>query len=209
MATTQTNADLDENHAVNVHIVGCVFTGIAIATVGLKITARQMVKRLGWDDFFIIFSLGLSVIAAAFVSYLVTLGLGHHNATPIADHGMERVNLTAKLQFVTLATLNAINTKAGSFSSPNIIAMLINNLLDPNPLRAHFLMGMTIMYHLRHDQRLPHLPLQCTPTAALWDHTIMGSCWPESVFNKFRLGHRVLEHGLKYDAVSTREVKEK
>ncbi|KAL4860768.1 hypothetical protein BDV12DRAFT_191507 [Aspergillus spectabilis] len=120
MATTQTNADLDENHAVNVHVVGCVFTGLAIATVWLKITARQMVKRLGWDDFFIIFSLGLNVIAAAFVSYSVTLGPGRHTATPIADHG---------------------------------IVFLIF--------------------------------LQCTPTAALWDHTIKGSCWPESIFNKF------------------------
>jgi hypothetical protein len=50
------DVELSESRAVEVNVVGWVFTGIAIATVGLKLTARQMVKRLGWDDFFIFFS---------------------------------------------------------------------------------------------------------------------------------------------------------
>jgi hypothetical protein len=27
--------------------------------------------------------------------------------------------------------------------------------------------------------------VQCKPTAALWDHSIQGDCWPESIFYDF------------------------
>lgn len=56
MAGLKTDVDFSESRAVEVNVVGWVFTGIAIATVGLKVTARHMVRRLGWDDFFIFFS---------------------------------------------------------------------------------------------------------------------------------------------------------
>lgn len=43
---------------------------------------------------------GLSIIAAALVSYAVTLGLGRHTAAVLAEHGMERVTQTAKWQIL-------------------------------------------------------------------------------------------------------------
>jgi hypothetical protein len=43
--------------AVEVNVVAWVFTGIAIATIGLKLAAGQIVNRVGWDDFSIFFSL--------------------------------------------------------------------------------------------------------------------------------------------------------
>jgi hypothetical protein len=42
----------------------------------------------------------LSIIAAAFVSYSVTLGLGRHTAAVIAEHGQERLALTAYWQIL-------------------------------------------------------------------------------------------------------------
>lgn len=56
MSGLKTDVDFSESRAVKVNVVGWVFTGFAIATVGLKVTARHMVRRLGWDDFFIFFS---------------------------------------------------------------------------------------------------------------------------------------------------------
>lgn len=47
---------------------------------------------------------GLSIIAAALVSYAVTLGLGRHTAAVMAEHGMERVSLTAKWQILGYRT---------------------------------------------------------------------------------------------------------
>lgn len=58
MATLNTNVDFSESRAAEIHIIGWVFTGIAIVTVLLKLFSRvKVVKKAGWDDFFIFFSL--------------------------------------------------------------------------------------------------------------------------------------------------------
>lgn len=52
------DVDFNDTREVEINVVGWVFTGIAIATVGLKLFARgYMAKNLGWDDFFIVFSI--------------------------------------------------------------------------------------------------------------------------------------------------------
>ncbi|KAL4807932.1 hypothetical protein BDV18DRAFT_159141 [Aspergillus unguis] len=172
--------DLNESRQTEVHVVGWVFTGIAIGTVALKVTARHMVHRLGWDDFFIFFSLGLSIIAAALVSYSVTLGLGRHTAAVIRDYGTDRVAMTSKWQIL------GYPFNIGSYSFPNIsISILINNLLDPNPLRSRLLLGMSILQVIVAMVSVFLIFLQCTPTAALWDHTIDGTCWDQAIFYDF------------------------
>lgn len=61
-----TTVDLTESRAVEINVVAWVFTGIAIVTVVLKLFARsQITKQLGWDDFFIFFSL----VGTCFVSF--------------------------------------------------------------------------------------------------------------------------------------------
>lgn len=53
-----TDVDFSESRSVEINVVGWVFTGIAIAAVGLKLFTRgHIVKKLGWDDFFIFFSM--------------------------------------------------------------------------------------------------------------------------------------------------------
>ncbi|KAL3429517.1 hypothetical protein BDV09DRAFT_190045 [Aspergillus tetrazonus] len=175
------DVDFSQSRQTEVHLVGWVFTGIAIATVGLKVTARHMLHRLGWDDFFIFFSLALSIIAAALVSYSVTLGLGRHTAAVVAEHGMERVSTASRWQIL------GYPFNIGSFSFPNIsIAILINNLLDPNPVRARLLLGMSIMQVVFAMVSIFLVFLQCKPTAALWDHTITdATCWDQAVFYDF------------------------
>ena len=49
---------MTESRAAQVIAIAWVFTGIAVATVALKLFARaHVVKVVGWDDFFIFFSL--------------------------------------------------------------------------------------------------------------------------------------------------------
>ncbi|KAL3477296.1 hypothetical protein BJX99DRAFT_226347 [Aspergillus californicus] len=176
----KTDVDFSESRAVEINVVGWVFTGTAIAAVALKIAARQMTKRLGWDDFFIFFSLGLSIIAAALVSHSVTLGLGRHTAAVIAEHGPDRVTQASYWQVL------GYPFNIGSFSFPNIsIAILINNLLDPNPLRARLLIGMTVMQVVFAMVSVFLVFLQCTPTAGVWNHTIESSCWDQAIFYDF------------------------
>lgn len=57
MASFNTNVDHSENRATNMNVIGWFFTGVAIATVSLKLFARIGSKRFGWDDFFIFLSM--------------------------------------------------------------------------------------------------------------------------------------------------------
>jgi hypothetical protein len=53
-----TIVDLDENRQDEVLVVAWVTTGVAIITVAVKLFTRaQIVKVIGWDDVFIVFSL--------------------------------------------------------------------------------------------------------------------------------------------------------
>jgi hypothetical protein len=53
-----TIVDLHENRQNEVLVVAWVTTGAAILTVAIKLFARaQIVKVIGWDDVFIVFSL--------------------------------------------------------------------------------------------------------------------------------------------------------
>lgn len=58
MTTFDTNVDYSETRGPEVNIVAWVFTGLAIFAVFLRLYARvNVVKKVGWDDFFIVFSL--------------------------------------------------------------------------------------------------------------------------------------------------------
>jgi hypothetical protein len=53
-----TAAQLQESRGTQVNVIAWVFTGIAIATVFLKLFTRsQITKKMGWDDVLIFFSL--------------------------------------------------------------------------------------------------------------------------------------------------------
>ncbi|KAB8272860.1 hypothetical protein BDV30DRAFT_227064 [Aspergillus minisclerotigenes] len=180
MATFDTDVDFSESRAVEINVVGWVFTGVAIAAVSLKVFSRMESKRAGWDDVLIFFSLGLSIIATAFVSYSVTLGLGRHTAAVIAEHGMERYVQTAYWQIL------GFPFNIGAFSFPNIsIAILIVHLLDPNPLRARLLYAMVIFQVILAMISVFIVFFQCNPPAILWDHSVEGTCWSPDVFDDF------------------------
>jgi hypothetical protein len=56
MASTAMN--MNDQRSTEVIVIAWVFTGIATATVAMKIFARaHITKQLGWDDFFIFFSM--------------------------------------------------------------------------------------------------------------------------------------------------------
>ncbi|PWY85893.1 hypothetical protein BO70DRAFT_360754 [Aspergillus heteromorphus CBS 117.55] len=181
MATIDTDVDFSESRATEINVLGWVFTGTATATVFLKLLARgHVAKDLGWDDFFILFSLTLSVIAAGIVSHSVFLGLGRHTAAVIAEHGMEGFEMASKWHVL------AFPFNIASFSFPNIaIAILVSRLLDPNPLRTRCLYAMVALQVVFAMVSIILLFLQCKPTQMLWKPSIEGKCWDESVFNAY------------------------
>ncbi|KAJ6124150.1 hypothetical protein N7471_011467 [Penicillium samsonianum] len=114
MASFDTDVDHSESRAAEINAIGWVFTGVAIAAVSLKLFARIDSKRFGWDDFFIFLSLALSIIATALVSYSVTLGLGRHTATVIAEYGIKRYEQTAYWQIIAFPFNIGTKTEANT-----------------------------------------------------------------------------------------------
>ena len=82
MASSTAIVDLSESRGTEVNVIAWVFTGIAMATVFLKLFVRAQtdVKRLGWDDFFIFFALvSISKICRKRKSWrILTLSLKGH-----------------------------------------------------------------------------------------------------------------------------------
>lgn len=181
LSTMSATVDFTANRGPEVNVVAWAFTGVAIATVTLKLIARaSIVKTIGWDDFFIFLSLACSIIAAAFVSYSVTLGLGRHTQAILLVHGKERLVATAKWQIL------GFPFNIASFSFPNIsIAILVNKLLDPNPWRSGLLLALCIVQVLLACTSVCLIYLQCSPAEGLWNPFITSDCWDPSLFNDF------------------------
>lgn len=79
MASFNTDVDFNESRGVEINVIGWVFTGIAIATVGLKLFTRgRIAKTLGWDDFFIFFSMVSTSVAAMIITNVWTAGPQYH-----------------------------------------------------------------------------------------------------------------------------------
>jgi hypothetical protein len=75
---------------------------------------------------------------------------------------------------------------AGAFSFPNIsIAILVCQLLDPNPRRTVILYGMAILQVVFAMITISLAFAQCRPTRKLWEKTLPGSCWSPNVLNYF------------------------
>ncbi|OAL54846.1 hypothetical protein IQ07DRAFT_596303 [Pyrenochaeta sp. DS3sAY3a] len=166
-----------ESRQTEVLVVAWVMTGLAICTVAFKLFARvKVVKIIGWDDFFIILSLVCSILASAFVHYGVTLGFGRHTEIVAAEYGMERLFRTAKFQMLGYP----------AFSFPNIaIAILVTQLLDPNPRRTLLIHSMCILQVVFAAITVTLAFAQCRPTSKLWEKTLPGSCWDPNVLNYF------------------------
>lgn len=175
---------MEESRSSDIIIVSCVTTGIAAATVALKIFARARINyhRIGWDDVFIVLSLVCSIAAAFFASYSAHLGLGRHTAAVLAEpDGPERAVRIAFYQMVGYP-FNII-----AFSFPNIsIAILVNNLLDPNLWRTRALFTLVLLEVFFALVSVMILFLMCSPVEYLWDKSVVGgSCWSPNVMNDF------------------------
>ncbi|KAJ5143776.1 uncharacterized protein N7515_002563 [Penicillium bovifimosum] len=181
MASFDTNVDYSETRSAEVNAIGWVFTGLAMAAVALKLFARIDSKRFGWDDFFIFFSLVRPMCSS--ISCATTKIVTHRVSAlllRLAEHGIERYEETAFWQII------AFPFNIGAFSFPNIsIAILIVNLLDPNPLRARLLYAMVTLQVVSAMVSVFIVFFQCNPPSMLWDLSAGGTCWSPDIFDGF------------------------
>ncbi|KAH8673428.1 hypothetical protein BX600DRAFT_433057 [Xylariales sp. PMI_506] len=174
-------ADENESRSAEVIAVAWVFTGIAFAVVLLKLFARaHIVKKLGWDDFFIFFSMALSIVASALVTWSAVLGFGQHTTAVAAKTTPDTLYFIAKIQML------GYPFNIGAFSFPNIsIAILVNHILDPNIYRSTVLYAMVIIQVGLAMGSVMVVFLQCHPTERLWNPTVDGYCLSPNVLNDY------------------------
>jgi hypothetical protein len=65
------------------------------------------------------------------------------------------------------------------------IAILINHVLDPNPLRARALLAMTWLQVIVALISVVLIFVQCSPVEMLWNPAVQGTCWNPNVFNSY------------------------
>ncbi|QDS74399.1 hypothetical protein FKW77_005651 [Venturia effusa] len=173
--------DITGSRQQEVLIVAWTMTGAAILTVIFKLFTRfRVVRYIGWDDFFIVFSLLLSITASAFVHYGVHLGFGRHTAAVIAEKGVAHMAKVAKFQIL------GYPFNLGAFSFPNLaITILITQLLEQNRLRTRLLYGMTLLQITFAMITIVLVFAQCRPTQKLWYKSMPGTCWDPKILNDF------------------------
>ncbi|KAL6152396.1 hypothetical protein ACJBU6_09267 [Exserohilum turcicum] len=73
-----------------------------------------------------------------------------------------------------------------AFSFPNIsIAILVCQILSPNPARTIALYSMAILQVIFAIITIALAFAQCQPARKLWEKTLPGSCWSPDVLNYF------------------------
>ena len=87
----------------------------------------------------------------------------------------------------TCALANAIIAfNIAAFSFPNIsIAILIVNILDPNPWRKRLLYGMCYVQVISAMLIVVLIFCQCRPVQMMWDPSVQGTCWNPDIFNGY------------------------
>lgn len=93
-------------------------------------------------------------------------------------------------QTSTLETVGESKTclafNIAAFSFPNVsIAILIVNILDPNPWRARFLYGMCWLQVLSAMLIVVLIFTQCRPVEMMWNPAVQGTCWDPDIFNGY------------------------
>jgi len=174
-------SNLTDSRQTEVLLVAWVMTGAAFLTVCVKLFARvKIVQVVGLDDFFIVLSMVLSIIASSFVHYGVSLGFGRRTAAVAAEYGVERLFKTARYQIL------GYPFNIGAFSFPNVaIAILVCQLLHPDPRRnfcLYVMVGLQIVFAII---TIILAFAQCQPTQKLWEKTLPGKCWDPNVLNYF------------------------
>ena len=103
--------------------------------------------------------------------------------------GKRPENILPPEQISTVIKVNLIGNPFGimAYSFPNIsVAILVNQLLPPNKLRAGLLYGLSISQCVIAGISCVLLFTQCLPAESLWDQTVPPTtCLPEGTVSRY------------------------
>ncbi|TAQ83483.1 hypothetical protein B7494_g8190 [Chlorociboria aeruginascens] len=150
-------------------IVACIFTGLALIFVTIRLISRAIIIRFtGLDDYLVILGLVLSIGVTVDISIQLYYGLGQH-ADVVGEDGVRHI-----LQLL-YASIVLYNLGLYAIKSSICVQSLRIFTIRKYSLAAKFLLGFIIVG----GGILLFIQIfSCLPVAKSWDTTIKGKCLP-------------------------------
>ncbi|KAI4862351.1 hypothetical protein F4820DRAFT_463672 [Hypoxylon rubiginosum] len=144
-------------------------TTVAVIVVGLRFYTRAIiVRRVGWDDWMMLLSLGLMITDSVFVQISVQHGLGNSQWTLLEEDAITAIKWDYLAQPPAI-----IGPALGRIS----FAMLLLNLIGTHKARRIPLHVIIVSQFIANTLVFVLILAQCKPIESLWDYRITGVCW--------------------------------
>ncbi|KAI1354449.1 integral membrane protein [Xylaria sp. FL0043] len=166
----------------NVNVgIGLVVTSWILGATGSSLLAMRMytrafiIKKIGWDDWTMIFCVILALITNTLVTLMVHYGVGRHAIYLLEE---QRVNA---VKFIWLS----VPFSPGSAAVGKIsIALLLMRLMNRGRLRKAFLCALIVLLIIVNLLLIIVTFAQCRPVTFLWQRVgsnSHGTCWSPTV----------------------------
>lgn len=148
---------------------------IAFIMVSLRFYVRIRLKKLWWDDFFLLLGMLISLAGFGITVEKIRSGLGQHEHY-LSD---EQISLALEMESIAepLAMISTMFTKIS-------ICLFLLRIFVTNPAwkRAlYFIMAVTVATN---GPAAITVFAQCKPVAKVWDRNIEGTCWARETQTK-------------------------
>ncbi|XXH04441.1 hypothetical protein Hte_010857 [Hypoxylon texense] len=144
-------------------------TAVAVIVVSLRFYTRAtIVRRVGWDDWMMLLSLGLMVTDSIFVQISVQYGLGNSQWTLDEDDAITAIKWDYLAQPPAI-----IGPALGRIS----FAMLLLNVMGTHKARRIPLYVIIVSQFIANTLVFVLILAQCKPIESLWDYRVEGACW--------------------------------
>ncbi|MCJ1423453.1 hypothetical protein MMC29_001336 [Sticta canariensis] len=147
------------------------FMSIAFILVNLRLYVRaRILKKLWWDDFFLLLGMLFSITNFGIIVTRVNSGLGRH-AYYLSP---EQISLDLKLEL--MATLASVISNM--FSKISICLLLIRIFTTKKAWKRALYVIMALIVATKVSSATLTFP-RCKPAAKYWNPNINGTCWPQ------------------------------
>ncbi|KZF19790.1 hypothetical protein L228DRAFT_271109 [Xylona heveae TC161] len=153
-------------------VVMWVVTIVPLIFLALRVYCKwKLSKGIGWDDHVAIFSWVLFLVYTCLITAAVTKGVGKHLQYVKLDNLVTALKLTYIGEFVAIIACVLSKTSFAVTLLRIVTRQWQVMFLWFVIISMNLVMWLTAIFYFA----------QCKPTAALWDFSIQGKCWPAYV----------------------------
>ncbi|KAK3314345.1 integral membrane protein [Apodospora peruviana] len=166
------------DHGAGLVAVAWVEASLGLLVLGARLYTRtRIVRKVGWDDWTMIFATILAIVVSAVVTMEVRYGVGKHAAhIPPPD-------LIKAVEWIWISA--PFSTMSACFGKISI-ALLILRMINRNKTYTIFLWTLIVLLFIINLLLTIITFAQCTPVTWLWDQLnpaagYVGSCWDPNI----------------------------